>query len=122
MTLTSLASIASVAESLKADCSWLNILPHNAYVMMLPEGLPKNSYEVSFSTNCIGYTYLTHLLLLTLKETTRTNPEVGIIFVSLAAKMMGLRDPYKAERLKNTRPHLSTTARFIVIGPLIAET
>ncbi|RBQ71722.1 hypothetical protein FVER14953_13474 [Fusarium verticillioides] len=110
--LASLSSIKSAAAEFQASSSRLDILINNAGIMMTPEGLTKEGYEIQFGTNHMGHAFFTHLLLPTLEETAKTNPDVRIVFVSSAAETMASKNPYQSDQLKTTMPSISTITRY----------
>ncbi|RBR16142.1 hypothetical protein FVER53590_13474 [Fusarium verticillioides] len=110
--LASLSSIKSAAAEFQAFSSRLDILINNAGIMMTPEGLTKEGYEIQFGTNHMGHAFFTHLLLPTLEETAKTNPDVRIVFVSSAAETMASKNPYQSDQLKTTMPSISTITRY----------
>ncbi|EWG55481.1 hypothetical protein FVEG_13474 [Fusarium verticillioides 7600] len=110
--LASLSSIKSAAAEFQASSSRLDILINNAGIMMTPEGLTKEGYEIQFGTNHMGHAFFTHLLLPTLEETAKTNPDVRIVFVSSAGETMASKNPYQSDQLKTTMPSISTITRY----------
>lgn len=61
--LTSLASIRSAADELKAGHDRIDLLINNAGVMMTPKETTKDGFELQFGTNHLGHFALTGLLL-----------------------------------------------------------
>ncbi|KAF5724609.1 alcohol dehydrogenase Bli-4 [Fusarium mundagurra] len=110
--LTSLSSIKSAAAEFQASSPRLDILINNAGIMMTPEGLTKEGYEIQIGTNHMGHAFLTHLLLPTLEETAKTNPDVRIVFVSSAGETMAPKNPYQFDQFKTTMSNLSTMTRY----------
>jgi NAD(P)-dependent dehydrogenase (short-subunit alcohol dehydrogenase family) len=110
--LASFASIKSAAKELRDASTRLDILVNNAGIMMTPEGTTEEGYEVQIGTNHMGHALLTHLLLPTLEETAKVNPDVRIIFVSSAGESVAPKDPYHFDQFKTTMPNISTTSRY----------
>ncbi|KAF5621073.1 alcohol dehydrogenase Bli-4 [Fusarium tjaetaba] len=110
--LASLSSIKSAAAEFQASSSRLDILINNAGIMMTPEGLTKEGYEIQIGTNHMGHAFFTHLLLPTLEETAKTNPDVRIVFVSSAGETMAPKNPYQLDQFKTTLPNISTISRY----------
>jgi NAD(P)-dependent dehydrogenase (short-subunit alcohol dehydrogenase family) len=61
--LTSLDSVRTAAEQLKADHPRIDLLINNAGVMTTPKGTTKDGFELQFGTNHLGHFALTGLLL-----------------------------------------------------------
>jgi NAD(P)-dependent dehydrogenase (short-subunit alcohol dehydrogenase family) len=61
--LTSLDSVHSAADALKAGYSEIDLLINNAGVMFTPEGCTKDGFELQLGTNHLGHFALTGLLL-----------------------------------------------------------
>ncbi|KAF4500844.1 alcohol dehydrogenase Bli-4 [Fusarium agapanthi] len=110
--LASLSSIKLAAAEFQASSSRLDILINNAGIMMTPEGLTEEGYEIQIGTNHMGHAFLTHLLLPTLEETAMTNPDVRIVFLSSAAESMSPKNPYQFDQFKTTMSNFSTTSRY----------
>ncbi|KAF9761354.1 hypothetical protein IL306_003851 [Fusarium sp. DS 682] len=110
--LASFSSIKSAAKEFQASSTRLNILVNNAGIMMTPEGLTKEGYEIQIGTNHMGHALLTHLLLPSLEETTKINSDVRIIFLASAAETMAPKDPYQLNQFKTTMPNIGTIARY----------
>ncbi|KAM0344545.1 hypothetical protein ACHAPU_007525 [Fusarium lateritium] len=112
--LTSLASIKSAAKAFQESSTRLDILVNNAGIMMTPEGLTEEGYEIQLGTNHMGHAFLTHLLLPTLEETTKINSDVRIIFVSSIAESMAPSNPYQLDQFKTTMPNIATRIRYAI--------
>ncbi|CAF3635111.1 unnamed protein product [Fusarium graminearum] len=110
--LASFSSIKSAAKEFLASSTRLDILLNNAGIMMVPEGLTEEGYEIQFGTNHMGHALLTHLLLPILKETTKINSDVRIIFLSSIGEIMAPKNPYQFDQLKTTLSSTSTQARY----------
>ncbi|KAF3229990.1 hypothetical protein TWF191_000229 [Orbilia oligospora] len=95
--LSSFDSIKAAVAAFKKAETRLDILINNAGVMMLPEGLTKDGYEIQLGTNHLGHALLTQLLLPTLQSTTRLNSDL-----------------YPVENFKTTMPGLSTQHRYAI--------
>jgi NAD(P)-dependent dehydrogenase (short-subunit alcohol dehydrogenase family) len=61
--LTSLDSIRSAADQLRADYQAIDLLINNAGVMMTPKDTTKDGFELQFGTNHLGHFALTNQLL-----------------------------------------------------------
>ena len=61
--LTSLDSIRTAADQLKADHPKIDLLINNAGVMTTPKGTTKDGFDLQFGTNHLGHFALTGLLL-----------------------------------------------------------
>ncbi|OBF31597.1 short-chain dehydrogenase [Mycobacterium sp. ACS1612] len=61
--LSSLDSVRSAADQLRADHSSIDLLINNAGVMMPPKSTTKDGFELQFGTNHLGHFALTNLLL-----------------------------------------------------------
>jgi len=61
--LTSLDSIRTAADQLKADHPRIDLLINNAGVMTTPKGTTKDGFDLQFGTNHLGHFALTGLLL-----------------------------------------------------------
>jgi NAD(P)-dependent dehydrogenase (short-subunit alcohol dehydrogenase family) len=112
--LASLSSIKSAAAEFQASSSRLDILMNNAGIMMTPEGLTKEGYEIQLGTNHMGHAFFTHLLLPTLEETAKTNPDVRIVFLSSMGESMSPKNPYQFDQFKTTMSSFSTLSRYAI--------
>ncbi|KAK2688866.1 hypothetical protein QWA68_012128 [Fusarium oxysporum] len=110
--LASLSSIKSAAKEFQSSSTRLDILVNNAGIMMTPEGLTEEGYEIQIGTNHMGHAFLTHLLLPTLEETTKTNPDVRIVFVSSMGESISPKNPYQFDQFKTTMSSFSTQSRY----------
>ncbi|KAF4453293.1 hypothetical protein F53441_4023 [Fusarium austroafricanum] len=110
--LASFSSIKSAAKEFQASSTRLDILVNNAGIMMTPEGLTEEGYEIQVGTNHMGHALLTHLLLPVLEETTKINSDVRIVFVASAAEILAPKDPYQFDLFKTTMPNIGTMARY----------
>ena len=61
--LTSLESIRTAAEQLRAEHDTIDLLINNAGVMMTPKSTTKDGFELQFGTNHLGHFAFTGLLL-----------------------------------------------------------
>lgn len=82
--------------------------------MMTAEGLTKEGYEIQFGTNHMGHTLFTQLLLPTLQETAKINPETRVISVASASESRAPIDIYKCDELKTMMADRHTTARYCI--------
>lgn len=69
--LSSFESVKAAVERFKATESRLDILINIAGIMMTPEGLTNEGYEIQFGTNHMGHAMLIQLLLPILQQTFR---------------------------------------------------
>ncbi|KAM3295220.1 hypothetical protein ACQJBY_037849 [Aegilops geniculata] len=90
--LSSLASVRNFAAGFAATGLPLNILINNAGIMATPFSLSTDGIEMQFATNHVGHFLLTHLLLETMKKTSRESNVEGRI-VTVASE--GHRVAYK---------------------------
>ncbi|OOF94047.1 hypothetical protein ASPCADRAFT_6801 [Aspergillus carbonarius ITEM 5010] len=67
--LASFDSVKAAAADFLSQESRLDILINNAGIMMTPEGLTEDGYEIQFGTNVLGPALFTQLLLPTLRKT-----------------------------------------------------
>ncbi|KAI3554596.1 hypothetical protein CABS01_15126 [Colletotrichum abscissum] len=102
---------AAAVEFLKKE-SRLDILVNNAGIMMTPEGLTKEGYEIQFGTNVMGPALFTQLLLPVIRETAKTNPETRVVMLSSSAHALAPNDIYKFEEIRTTMPNRATTQRY----------
>ncbi|KAI1055509.1 hypothetical protein LB506_011435 [Fusarium annulatum] len=112
--LASLSTIKSAAAEFQASSSRLDILVNNAGIMMTPEGLTEEGYEIQIGTNHMGHAFFLHLLLPTLEETSKTNPDVRIVCVSSAGESVAPRNPYQFDQFKTTMSSFSTMSRYAI--------
>lgn len=110
--LASFESIKAAVEIFRRSSDRLDILINNAGIMMTPEGVTKEGYEIQFGTNHMGPALLTQLLLPTLKHTATLNPDVRIIFLSSKAEQSAPSDTYQLEQLKTTMQNVATSYRY----------
>ncbi|KAB2571022.1 putative oxidoreductase [Lasiodiplodia theobromae] len=110
--LSSFQSIIAATQTFQASESRLDILVNNAGIMMTPEGLTKEGYEIQFGTNVIGPALLTQLLLPLLQRTAKINPQTRVVNLSSASESVAPSDIYKFDELKTTMPKRHTTARY----------
>ncbi|KAK6530358.1 hypothetical protein TWF694_003714 [Orbilia ellipsospora] len=112
--LTSFESIKAAVQTFQNAETRLDILVNNAGIMMSPEGLTKEGYEIQFGTNHVGHAYLTQLLLPLLQQTAKINPETRVVTVSSGLANMAPNDIYKPDELKTTMSSRSPTARYSI--------
>ena len=111
--LASFASVKSAAAEFLSRESRLDILVNNAGIMMTPEGLTNDGYEIQFGTNVLGPALFTQLLLPTLRKTAKeNNPQARMVMLSSAAHARAPKDVYKFDELRTTAPHRHTTERY----------
>jgi NAD(P)-dependent dehydrogenase (short-subunit alcohol dehydrogenase family) len=112
--LASFASVKAAAATFLALKSRLDILINNAGIMMTPEGLTEDGYEIQLGTNVLGPALFTQLLLPTLRATAPLNPhrQTRIANLSSASERVAPSDAYSFSELKTTMPNRHTTARY----------
>ncbi|KAF6829781.1 short-chain dehydrogenase reductase [Colletotrichum plurivorum] len=108
--LASLESVkAAASESLKHR---LDILVNNAGIMMTPQGLTQDGYEIQFGTNVMGPALFTQLLLPTMRATAKVNPQTRVVMLSSAAHVWAPSNVYDFAELRTTMLHRKTTERY----------
>ncbi|KAM6506789.1 hypothetical protein FALCPG4_018616 [Fusarium falciforme] len=111
--LASFASVKAAAAKFLSKETRLDILMNNAGIMMVPEGLTKDGYEIQFGTNVLGPALLTQLLLPVLRSTVKVNPQVRAIVLGSAAHARAPQDAYDDfDSFRTTLPNKHTTARY----------
>ncbi|KAJ3579705.1 hypothetical protein NPX13_g864 [Xylaria arbuscula] len=110
--LSSFDSIKAAARTFRERETRLDVLVNNAGIMMVPEGLTREGYEIQFGTNYLGHALLTNLLLPVLEATTKLSPDVRVVTVSSATELRAPEDVYNFEQLKTTCSDLHTTTRY----------
>ncbi|KAI5461922.1 hypothetical protein BGZ63DRAFT_413420 [Mariannaea sp. PMI_226] len=100
--LASFDSIKAAATEFTTKESRLDILMNNAGIMMAAEGLSNEGYEIQFGTNVMGPALFTELLLPTLRETARINPQTRSIILYATSKLADLAKAL-AEREKGVK-------------------
>ncbi|EKJ69386.1 hypothetical protein FPSE_10452 [Fusarium pseudograminearum CS3096] len=114
LNLASLESIKSAVKEFQQESTRLDVLLNNAGIMMTPEGLTEEGYEIQIGTNHMGHAFLTHLLLPVLEETTKINPDVRVICLASMGEAMAPKNPYQFEQFKTTMSNFSTSARYYI--------
>ncbi|KAG8672400.1 hypothetical protein FPOAC2_05786 [Fusarium poae] len=114
LNLASIESIKSAVEEFQQQSTRLDILLNNAGIMMTPEGLTEEGYEIQIGTNHMGHAFLTHLFLPLLEETTKLNPDVRVVFLASIGEAMAPKNPYQFEQFKTTMPNLSSSSRYFI--------
>lgn len=110
--LASFDSVKAAAADFLAHESRLDILINNAGIMMTAEGLTTDGYEIQFGTNVLGPALFTQILLPTLRNTARLNPQTRMVMLSSAAHSRAPSDVYKFDELRTTCPNRHTTDRY----------
>ncbi|KAF9871374.1 hypothetical protein CkaCkLH20_11021 [Colletotrichum karsti] len=110
--LASFASIKEAAKTFLRSESRLDILMNNAGIMMTPEGLTEDGYEIQFGTNTVGTALFTQLLMPLLRQTARTNPQARVVNLSSASEKVAPATGYDFAKLKTTMSELHTTTRY----------
>lgn len=91
--LTSMASVRKFASEFNNLNHPLNILINNAGVMATPFELSQDGIELQFATNHVGHFLLTHLLLESMKNTSRKSKIEGrIVNVSAEGHRLAFRE------------------------------
>ncbi|KAJ4251380.1 hypothetical protein NW762_011361 [Fusarium torreyae] len=111
--LASLASVKAAAATFLSKESRLDILVNNAGIMMVPECLTKDGYEIQFGTNVLGPALLTQLLLPVLRSTVKVNPQARAVILCSAAHSQAPKNAYdNFDQFRTTISHWRTTARY----------
>ncbi|KAL4795298.1 short chain dehydrogenase [Aspergillus venezuelensis] len=110
--LASFESVKAAAREFLNQESRLDILVNNAGIMMTPEGLTKEGYEIQFGTNVLGPALFTQLLLPILRETAKINPQARMVMLSSASHTQAPSDAYDFDELRTTAPKRHTTNRY----------
>lgn len=110
--LASFDSVKAAAATFLSRETRLDILVNNAGIMMTPEGLTKEGYEIQFGTNVMGPVLFTQLLMPVLRRTVRINPQARMVMLSSAAHARAPSDVYKFDELRSTASHRHTTQRY----------
>ena len=111
--LASFTSVKAAATEFLSRESRLDILVNNAGIMMTPEGLTSDGYEIQFGTNVLGPVLFTQLLLSTLRKTAKeVNTQARMVMLSSAAHARAPRDAYKFDEFRTTASHRHTTERY----------
>jgi len=110
--LASFESVKAAAAEFLSKESRLDILVNNAGIMMTPEGLTKEGFEIQFGTNVMGPALFTQLLLPMLRRTAKINPQARAVMIASAAHAQAPSDIYKFNELRTTASHRHTTARY----------
>ncbi|KAH6989029.1 hypothetical protein BKA56DRAFT_727598 [Ilyonectria sp. MPI-CAGE-AT-0026] len=110
--LSSFASVRGAAENFTRSESRLDILINNAGIMMTPEGLTKEGYEIQFGTNVMGPALFSQLLLPVLQKTAQINSQTRVVMLSSASERVAPSDVYQFAQLKTMMSNRNTTARY----------
>lgn len=110
--LASLESVKDAASDFLHRETRLDILVNNAGIMMTPEGLTKDGYEIQFGTNVIGPALITKLLLPIMRETAKINPQTRVVMLSSAAHVWAPSDIYKVSEFKTKMSNRATTEKY----------
>ncbi|OEL29964.1 Short-chain dehydrogenase TIC 32, chloroplastic [Dichanthelium oligosanthes] len=109
--LSSTASVRAFASQFVARALPLNILINNAGVMAIPFALSKDGTEMQFATNHVGHFLLTHLLLDTMKKTSReSNVEGRIVNVSSEGHRLAYREGIRFDKINDESVYSSIGA------------
>ncbi|KAF3005259.1 hypothetical protein E8E14_005746 [Neopestalotiopsis sp. 37M] len=110
--LSSFSSVKAAAAAFLRQETRLDILMNNAGIMMTPEGLTEDGYEVQFGTNVMGPALFTLLLLPLLQQTAKLNPQTRVVNLSSASEKVAPSDLYPFAELKTPMSSRHTTARY----------
>ncbi|KAM5344713.1 hypothetical protein ACJ41O_010575 [Fusarium nematophilum] len=110
--LASFQSIKAAAADFLSRESRLDILVNNAGIMMTPEGLSEEGYEIQFGTNVMGPALFTQLLLPVLRRTVEINSQTRVVMLSSAAHARAPDDVYKFDELRTVMARRGTTERY----------
>jgi len=109
--LSSMASVRSFAAEFVDKGLPLNILVNNAGVMGTPFSLSKDGIEMQFATNHVGHFLLTHLLLETMKRTSReSNVEGRIVNVSSEGHRFAYSEGIRFDKINDEAEYSSIAA------------
>ncbi|XP_062193629.1 uncharacterized protein LOC133897074 [Phragmites australis] len=109
--LSSMASVRTFASEFVSRGLPLNILINNAGVMAIPFALSKDGIEMQFATNHVGHFLLTHLLLDTMKKTSRGSSVEGrIVNVSSEGHRFAYREGIRFEKINDESVYSSIGA------------
>lgn len=113
MDLTSLDSVRAAAQAVLAESPRLDVLMANAGVMMTPEGVTAEGYEIQFGTNHVGHFLLTKLLLPLLEKTAAApTGDARIVILSSIGYRMRPAGGVNYTTVKGTAPTINTFARY----------
>lgn len=112
--LASFESVKAAAANFLGRETRLDILVNNAGIMMTPEGLTKEGYEIQFGTNVMGPALFTQLLMPVLRRTGKINPQTRMVLLSSAAHARAPTDVYKFDEVRSTSSHRHTTQRYTI--------
>lgn len=110
--LSSFSSVKAAAAAFLRQETRLDILMNNAGIMMTPEGLTEDGYEVQFGTNVMGPALFTLLLLPLLQQTAKLNQQTRVVNLSSASEKVAPSDLYPFAELKTPMSSRHTTARY----------
>ncbi|KAK9665220.1 hypothetical protein RND81_14G098500 [Saponaria officinalis] len=109
--LSSMASVRKFASEYILSGRCLNLLINNAGVMATPFMLSADNIELQFATNYLGHFLLTHLLLDTMKNTSRESGKEGrIVNVSSEAHRFAYFEGVRFDKLNDPSSYQSWRA------------
>ncbi|XP_047080510.1 short-chain dehydrogenase TIC 32, chloroplastic-like [Lolium rigidum] len=109
--LSSMASVRKFAADFNAKGLPLNILVNNAGVLATSFTLSKDGIEMQFATNHVGHFLLTHLLLETMKKTSReSNVEGRIVNVSSVGHKFTYQEGIRFDKINNEAEYSASGA------------
>ncbi|RAK86371.1 short chain dehydrogenase [Aspergillus costaricaensis CBS 115574] len=110
--LASFESVKEAAADFLRQETRLDILINNAGIMMTPEDVTTDGYEIQFGTNVLGPALFTQLLLPTLRKTAEVNSQTRMVMLSSAAHAMAPSDVYNFDELRTNAANRRTTQRY----------
>lgn len=110
--LASFDSVKAAAAEFRSKETRLDILVNNAGIMMTPESLTKEGYEIQFGTNVMGTALFTQLLLPPLRSAAKANPQARAVILCSAAHAQAPSDSYDFEALRTDMKNKNTTVRY----------
>lgn len=110
--LASLESVKDAAADFLQRETRLDILINNAGIMMTPEGLTQDGFEIQFGTNVVGPALFTSLLLPLMRETAKINPQTRVVMLSSGAHAMAPSNIYNMSEFRTTMSNRKTTQRY----------
>ncbi|CAH1429760.1 unnamed protein product [Lactuca virosa] len=109
-----ISSLESVRQFASQYCSKgypLNILILNAGIMTPPFSLSKDNIELQFATNHVGNFLLTHLLLDTMKKTTKESGKEGrIVILSSEIHRMTYKEGIRFDKINDENSYSAFSA------------
>ncbi|PYH65787.1 short chain dehydrogenase, partial [Aspergillus vadensis CBS 113365] len=110
--LASFESVKEAAADFLRQETRLDILINNAGIMMTPEDVTTDGYEIQFGTNVLGPALFTQLLLPIMRRTAEVNSQARMVMLSSAAHAMAPSDVYNFDEFRTTAANRRTTQRY----------